>query len=126
MKAIYRKRLERLAQLLENWSVEKKFLVAPEGREKVNKFDIEIWKCGTAACALGSACMLPEFNKAGLKLDGAALPAYKGYSESVAGAEFFGLDYDEACLLFMPWNYKDNPTPKTVAKRVREILAGKA
>lgn len=123
MKAIYRKRLERLAQLLENWSVEKKLLVAQNN--KVKSFDIHSWQCGTAACALGSAAMLPEFNKSGLKIEGA--PTFKGHDEYRAGEKFFGITYDQSLFLFNPLCYESlHPTPKTVAKRVREILEGKA
>lgn len=128
MKAIYRKRLERLAQLLENWSVEKKLLVAPPKGKPVTEFDLGKWKCGTAACALGSAALLPEFNEAGLILDSTEVPAYNEETAEDAGAEFFGLSGRQAEYLFTPWTYPRGSytTPKTVAKRVREILEGKA
>jgi len=60
--------------------------------------------CGTIACVLGWACMVPEFQAAGLKLiihDGEFIPTYqKYYLRFRAGEEFFELETDTARKLF--------------------------
>lgn len=96
--------------------------------------------CSTAACALGLAAMMPEFEKAGLKLRvygrdrflaGGVEYDHEGcsYQDDEAGAWFFGLTKDEAEALFLPGSYgrSSNPriTPKQVAKRIDAIIAGK-
>jgi hypothetical protein len=128
MREVHRKRLERLAQLMENWGVEKKLLVAPEG--KITKFNISRWHCGTAACVLGAAAMFPEFNKQGLKLAesktcrGFHYPIFRGHYSYESGEKFFGLNEKQAEYLFDPAEYKSGEAkPATVAKRIREILS---
>jgi hypothetical protein len=128
MREVHRKRLERLEKLMENWGVEKKLLVAPEG--KITKFDISRWHCGTAACVLGAAALLPEFNKKGLKLSesetcsGFYYPNFRSYYSYESGEKFFGLNEKQAEYLFDPEQYKRGEAkPATVAKRIREILS---
>lgn len=96
------------------------------------KFDISTWsepyECGTAACALGSACCYKPFKKSGLYLDPSFfndVPRYKHYTELNAGQEFFGLSCYEAEWLFMPRNYDivdTKVTAKMVARRVLFLI----
>jgi hypothetical protein len=98
MKAIYKKRLLTLAKFLR--TVPKKrfnmgFWAAGKFCGKVN--EPEHNQCGTAACAMGWACTIPEFRRAGLKLidsrfdDGYSIPVYKEHAEFDAARKFFGL-----------------------------------
>ena len=72
--------------------------------------------CGTAVCALGTAALMPEFRRAGLKsrwvldrFDSTSWVlefGHRGQSQSRSdivsyGAEFFGLSLDEAEDLFL-------------------------
>jgi hypothetical protein len=66
--------------------------------------------CGTAVCALGTATMIPEFRKAGLKLRATrvfpqGVPSYRKLTGYAAGAAFFGIAYDDARELFDPSLY---------------------
>lgn len=111
------KRLKQLKYLMDNH--EKIF--GKEGGENANgkiKFDISSWSeeiypaankdCGTAACALGSACYYKPFNKAGLKINSyhSKLPDYKDYSDFRAGQYFFGISIHESNFLFDPNSYR--------------------
>jgi hypothetical protein len=110
--------------------------------------------CGTAACALGFASTIPEFERAGLKMKYRALnidftdetdkdsygelgeeffPAadgqvyYRGAQGEMAGAKFFGLSNDEANSLFLPGHYPSVGyiSPEIVADRIDALLDGK-
>jgi hypothetical protein len=98
MKAIYKKRLLTLAKFLR--TVPKKrfnmgYWAAGKFCGKVNEAKHN--QCGTAACAMGWACTIPAFRRAGLKLkeslydDDFAMPVYKGKTEFDAAIKFFGL-----------------------------------
>lgn len=112
MKAFQRKRLLKLADYL---------YTIPN-----RKFDLSCWECGTTACAMGYACKMPSFNRAGLRLIHGT-PKYLIYEGFTAAAEFFGMSKDEAFGLFSPsynpLGYK--ATPKGVAKQIRELVADK-
>jgi hypothetical protein len=101
-------------------------------------------KCKTAACALGWATTIPEFAKAGLKLDIdiAALidgsdeitgdVVYKGATDSIeAAAKFFDITYEEADIVFGADNYEygisysNKIKPQMVAKKIRQLLKEK-
>lgn len=85
------------------------------------KFDMSIYHCGTAACALGSAACYPPLMKDGLHLDWLWGPAFKGTSKMEAGATFFGLTFDETYFIFT-FDKNIHERPKTVAKRVDSLL----
>jgi hypothetical protein len=89
------------------------------------------FKCRTAACALGEACTIPSFRKGGLTLredryvSGYFTPGFKSYRGTAAGAMFFGISMPESDWLFLPENYSsEHITPKMVAKRIDQLLAG--
>lgn len=111
------KRLKQLKYLMDNHAE----IFGKEGGDNVNgkiKFDIDGWSdeispsankgCGTAACALGSACYYKPFNKAGLKIIGESFrsPSYKNSVDFSAGAHFFGIHHRESSFLFSPSSYK--------------------
>lgn len=85
--------------------------------------------CGTAACALGWATQIPSFKRLGLKLVGKRSPFYQpdynGNRNFKAGEVFFDITHHMSLLLF---NYESYPlyraTPKQVAKRIRQLVAG--
>lgn len=92
-------------------------------------FSIEVWhqtkSCGTVACAAGHACMMPEFRRAGFRLTEDGWPIYRGEEHFHACSKFFGITVDESLELFSPNYYKNSPTPKQVAKRIRTLVAKK-
>lgn len=124
--------------------------------KKVARFDIRSWfetgrafrDCGTAACALGSACLHKPFIKQGLGLttvfhDHHKYPTINGkdYERDgwSVGAEFFGITYGESEYLFDPGHYYpghyynaddygldekpvQNVKPEHVAKRVEKLI----
>lgn len=141
-------RLYRLADMLENFNTQKVNLRIP-GDGHITKFNMTTWGCDTAACALGSAALLPMFRAAGLQTQKSGVEEdgygnrhetrhvvfnnpkngiYKDISEE-AGALFFGITQDEASMLFLQM-YEDKPNggtrrarPITVAKKVRALIA---
>lgn len=110
------------------------------------KFNLRLWKgteesCGTAACALGSACLYQPFVEAGLGLHDHipitqaaykevtqdAQPIFQGKWEFEAGADFFGITSRESVNLFAPTEYtaeygKARICPGAVAKRVDQLI----
>lgn len=103
-------------------------------------FNMHVWyagevkhACGTAACALGAACLLPQFRKQGLKLkadwvgDRRPMPTYAGERGEEAGEKFFGITKIEADCLFYPYNYRINGcyvevTPAMVANKIQKLI----
>ena len=95
------------------------------------KFDIRVWSssveiqdCGTAACALGSACLYEPFRKQGLGLcspGGVKVWPYLTGIRNVpgcdspdgfeVGAAFFGISYSESKSLFNPGAYRGHHQP---------------
>jgi hypothetical protein len=78
-------------------------------------FDMSFWQkeedCGTAACAVGLACMDPWLSAEGLYMDKKdegswpAQPRY-GLAEGISAAEqFFAIPYRVARKLFLPTEY---------------------
>jgi hypothetical protein len=94
------------------------------------RFNIGTWveenTCGTTACALGHAGLMPSFRKAGLRSEPDEFGGdvfFEGQRSEEAGAAFFGLTYEEASYLFMPWNYAATKRgPKSVAQRIRTMV----
>lgn len=101
--------------------------------EKVDEdcFNMNIWHCQTAACALGHATDIPEFQKAGLHLAGDAtrgslIPAFGGCTGYDAGKEFFQISLVDSVLLFDPFAYLVPPVdirPTEVVRRIRNLIS---
>lgn len=104
-------------------------------------FDMRNWKCGYKACAIGHACTLPEFNKAGLYLldgpnnydvvnygphNGSSSNPYDWINMAYDAVEsVLELSFEDTFNLFSP--YKDekkhyNQDPKAVANEIREFV----
>lgn len=88
--------------------------------------------CGTAACAIGHACLDPEFNKQGLSIwEGRPAVSPNEFSWS-AVTKFFDLTTDQAGYLFdescyNPFGREDGPepgdiTPALVIERIKDLL----
>lgn len=133
-----RERLTRLAEIL-------------EARPAVDPhFNIEIYSCGSSACALGWGARDPVLNAEGLILRGLSRNATYPPGDTTAAVvrvsndrsfeEFFGLnrhgpvregdplgnDYtNEVWWLFHPPTYSPKPGPHDVARRIRQILSEK-
>lgn len=93
--------------------------------------------CNTSACAIGHAGAIKAFRDAGFYLQGESyyhyhewsfVPVYETddliYQNWDAVAEFFGISSDTAHHLFMAEHYKGKATPRDVAARIRELVAG--
>lgn len=94
------------------------------------RFNMNTWgtdpECGTAGCAMGHACQIPEFSATGLRLiekgDGDYIPEFGRHAEYMAAAAFFDLEYMQAISLFSPDCYRAaRPRPTTVARRIRRL-----
>jgi hypothetical protein len=87
-------------------------------------------ECGTVACALGRACLIPEFQAVGMSLSIVGTMTFEPrYTESggdihcgiEAAVKFFGIDVDDARSIFVYANYEDeaenlfNVSPTDVA-----------
>lgn len=104
-------------------------------------FDIETWfyqedpGCGTAACAIGIACMMPEFQALGLSLQDDVTcpqfryPHYNGSSGWLGVVGFFDFvgakERSISNYLFDPSGYDPHepPTAAMVAARIRDEVA---
>jgi hypothetical protein len=88
-------------------------------------------ECGFAACAVGWACTIPAFQKAGLIFDVEdRVPRFEGERNWFAVAEFFDLEMNQAHRLFMDGHYRTKAgtvrkhvKPQEVAARIRELIA---
>jgi hypothetical protein len=89
--------------------------------------------CGTSACAVGLACLMPEFQKQGLTTNG-GMPVFNGAQNWAAVCHFFDVSEYTARHLFDPEDYLDGVgidddsdfekiTPQMVATRIREVVA---
>ena len=85
--------------------------------------------CGTVACAVGHACLLPEFNELGLKFGKDWDPIYevegKVTSNSWAAvSDFFDIKHRAAEWIFDEYSYNDEceVTPLMVADRIAEMI----
>jgi hypothetical protein len=141
-------RLLKLAEVLENFSKERKKLSVP-----VEYFDLDSFgyiplaaarnkkvkelKCGSSACALGTAALHPWFISKGLRwvsaysaiddgLDNEVTPIdveFQGYSNFDAAQKFFGITKNQAEYLFDPGNYpRSHKSPRYVASRIRSLV----
>ena len=105
-----------------------------EGKLK-SKFDmygfVEVHKCGTSACAAGSAGLDPWFRSQGFKsVKSHQNVEYRvnGFTYTGFGAteEFFGITDRDAGRLFDPAEYSANVvTEQDVLKRIDEVLHDK-
>lgn len=89
-------------------------------------FDLGVWNCGTAACAVGHACLDPVFIAQGLTWDSHYDdPRYGDESSWYAVETFFDLTGDEATYLFYSDEYPDSglhTTAPQVADRIESFL----
>lgn len=90
--------------------------------------------CKTVACAMGHACGIKSFRRAGLKLEAELwesdgrliadlMPTYKNRSGYWAASAFFEVNVTEAEWLFAPISYTARVRPTTVARRLRKFVA---
>ncbi|MFM0044075.1 hypothetical protein [Paraburkholderia sediminicola] len=111
---MHKQRLEQMVTMLRG--------LPPEGEVK---FNLEVWNCGTSACAVGHACVSPVFIKQGLKWDGIMRdPVFGGACGWRAVERFFDVIPDDAERLFADWRYTTGgkTTPNQVADRIAEFI----
>ena len=84
--------------------------------------------CGTAACVAGTAGLIPEFRKAGLKTVGGNVKfvhsnGREEYGEDAFSA-FFGVSSSDGTYICLPHMY-DEPvvTPELVVERLKELIS---
>lgn len=127
------RRLLKLADFLEKLPSEKFDISNWASNEK---FEADSWiapnmsalekDCGTVACALGWACIMPEFRRLGAYLDEGWNPAMK--AGGVPEEEIFALNCgDGDDDLFYSHDYPETkPGPKDVAKKIRKFVASRS
>lgn len=125
-------RLARLADFIESVPVDRMttkswrydnsvvtFPLAVSDEDLVNNYP-------TAACAIGWACLIPEFNEAGFEWS-KVMPVYitDDYTRSGWGAvkEFFGLTNSQSYDMFSWMAYDGEVSGDDVARRVRKLVA---
>ncbi len=128
-----KKRLLKLADLLE----------ADAKNKKGIKFDLGLFgevgdqgnplSCGTTACALGLAALSGAFKRQGMSFEieeeGCLVPKFGKATDFKAGAKLFDIEQQTSVWLFHP-AYYFGPTEgaageRAVAKRIRNFVAGK-
>jgi len=129
--AVRTRRLTRLADYLAALPKTKKFDMSTWGEHFGDHDPAEQNYCGTQACALGHAAMIPAFRKQGLKIEWTEHEAepqtghkawwdaevlYDGKIAHQAGEAFFGLTSYEANDLFYEMRNKSE-----VIKQIRKL-----
>ncbi|VTU32138.1 hypothetical protein H4CHR_02950 [Variovorax sp. PBS-H4] len=107
------------------------------------KFNLESWRrgtygsettdeqlvhgCGSAGCAVGWACALPEFQRQGLVWNEHGFPEIRNSDHGGWDAveAFFAIDEDDAQYLFDSDKYRpgQHTDPLAVARRIRAFVA---
>lgn len=83
-------------------------------------------ECGTTACAVGWACMIPEFRKAGLSASVSGIPCFEETNNWEAVRRFFEIDHNTASFLFIDTCYEEElVSPDEVADRIMDLVAGR-
>lgn len=112
-------RVARTIALLEN------IARSPQSRRR---FDLNVWSCGTAACAVGHAAQDEWHVKQGLSLvpmamfGGKHTPCYAGLYGFHAVTAFYDVDLFLANYWFGASHYPNARDPMLVADRMREYL----
>lgn len=123
MKAIYKERLLKLADVLDDFEAECANLIQTDddyNNERVTRFDMDWFKCGTSACAAGIAGLHPWFRRRGLIWNGSGL-FFKKVKYKYALSAFFGLD-DEAVEYLFATEHSDYATSRRTAKDEANII----
>lgn len=141
MESKYRRRLNKLADLLDADAANKKGIRFNLGLlANVSSVEAPI-SCGTQACALGLAALSGKFKKAGMRVD--HFNASGGNTISIGhdngsrvtwdwhhtAKAVFGLSYGQVDWLFTSGAYRGNQgasTERKVAERLRKVAAGTA
>jgi hypothetical protein len=126
-----KRRLLKLADLLEKDAKNKKGI----------KFDMQVWgvidnpdkpmSCGTSACAMGLAALSGAFKSAGLGYeigdDGGLWITIHGYHSPIGAAMWiFNIKDRAAAYLFLDQTGVGAKGERQVAKMIRDFVAGKA
>jgi hypothetical protein len=126
MNKIAKRRLEKVADLMENFPKENRlnmyvFALSVENGKPV---------CGTAACVAGWAATISSLRRAGYHLTNLGVPAYNLEGRLLLGFDairkFFDLTGNEAIDIFGAYDSQQHAnlhSPKAAAKRIRKILA---
>lgn len=97
------------------------------------QFDLREWckktTCGTTACAMGWACRIPSFRRAGLRsvpssfYEGVEVPFYGHCGGFNAAMQFFGISYSDALYLFESTSYPIGRRGRaSVVRRLRQFI----
>lgn len=95
------------------------------------QFDMSFWWCGTAGCAAGHACQIPEFREAGLVIYGCFIvypKRFAPFDPSLVSSfnsvmDFFELEYGAAKYIFLPSQYAvDHATTADVIARIAFVV----
>lgn len=122
-------RLRKLADFLKTLP-EAKFDIGDWATKGFNPGNPEASQCGSAACAVGWACAMPEFQAEGLHMHNCT-PIYvledgSHYQHWYAARFFFGLNFDESQRLFSGSYYPGGEAkPSEVAERIETLLTAK-
>lgn len=138
MKPHHKKRLKKLITVFKSAKKIKDGYIFDIGDNRV-LFDITKWGqfrqrtayCGTAACVAGTAGLIPEFRKAGLKTtirETGSCVEFRGEGGEEGGedafAKFFGVTESDSYDICMPERYTNSPkaTPREVVAKLERVL----
>jgi maltooligosyltrehalose synthase len=105
---------------------------AGTGKDNYAVVDPSQLSCGTVACAVGHATLIPEFQALGLKMVRditpepsafGAMPFFDGKVSWDAVRAFFDIDESWTHYLFLGSSYDYDAGPDQVAVRIREVIA---
>lgn len=89
-------------------------------------FNMRYWWCGTAGCAAGHGCHIPEFKEAGLHISenvsGCQTVRYEDSVSFSALSKFFDIDLGFAIDIFHTYHYYGEITIKDVIKRIELVI----
>ena len=131
-------RLARLAGLLDDYAdglvnIGREFDLQDWGHEGETYRGGFLWlkkiECGSAACAVGLACLSGVFRNEGLEAeryaDGGIVPVFGPLQEWDAVRAFFGLNQEQSYYLFLGTSYPVSTgvvAARAVATRIRSML----
>lgn len=111
----------------------RRLLVLAEFLETVpdEKLSLSSWSegdnCGTTGCALGWACMIPEFRAAGLGFNKSGVPSYGGREghmvATLSAAEFFDIPREVARSFFIGSFLTGSEARQFVTSHIRAFVA---
>ena len=92
-----------------------------DGGRLVSNEELTRSECGAVACAIGWACVMPEFTSQGLEW-GEVSPVFGEARNWTAVMAFFEITTRQAHYLFSELDYRPRATPEMVSDRIFGLI----